>query len=71
MPVQWNKFRTFSGSDEINLVLAYKDRYGDPSAKQEFILLEIMSLQPINSRQVAAIAIATVYSMKKGTPDGS
>jgi len=46
---------------EINLLSAYQDRYGVPSPNQEMALIEIMTLQPINSRQAAAIALAMVY----------
>ena len=69
MSMQWDKYRIHGG--EISLTHAYADRYGHDAmgANEQMALIEIMSLQPIVSRQAAAIAIATIYNSRRR--DGS
>lgn len=54
--MNWDDHRDASGS--INLVTAFRDQYPGANCPTSY-LEEVMAIQPIRSRQVAATALAT------------
>jgi hypothetical protein len=57
--MNWDQVRNEDGS--INLLAAYELKYAPLTPMVSVYLNALMELQPIKSRQTAALAIATAY----------
>lgn len=59
--IDWSRHKNDDG--EINLLSAYADYYGCDEIIPFDILNDIMDIQPVRSRQVAALAMATAREL--------
>jgi hypothetical protein len=54
----WEQYRIDSGA--LNLAKAFEDRYGRPAPD---MLIDVVTMTPIRSTQMAALALATAWAV--------